>query len=722
MLDYICVIIYYGVKRMKHLKKYYKYVLGFLIIILIVSGFLNQAKIKTENFNSNNVYNTIKELSSDKYKGRKQGTKENMEAVKYIEEQFKNIGLSPAGEDSTYLRNYSELTKVYNGVAQLELFNKDGKIIKSYKYGEDFIEQGYGFSTSGDVTSGFNVVEYKDKTSNVEKASKDNTIAIAELKDDKILKEISMELKKSEYEAFIKIVPDNFDLRLETGELGDKMAYSTGYEIPTLIAKESAAKEIISYRSQGAKIHAKTTFSIKLSPVADVLGMIPGKGNDYLLVTAHLDHVGPTSDGTIYPGALDNASGVSAMIEIARAIKSQNVKPLKNIVFIAFNAEEGGLLGSKSYIESPLYPLEKTTVVNLDMIGAKEEVPLTLMYSLLPKDSINPDPASKAKYHLKNMAKRLNIEVNEVNKSTSDHAYFNFSGVSAVTLIDYDMTNIHTPKDNIDNVDVKKIDRAMKLTMNYIALLAYPGTIKGYSVMLSEIFGFIKTVYPILALLVILFVFAYWNMNISNDKYGKERKWPIISSLSMVLILAIVNYFPYFYSYAPVNDQKAIYLLKNVFLNTMKSFMMIPLFVMFLIPGIATIYFVNKWMNSWQYKGNKKSYNIFYYISYILVVASSSIISFMYDKPLYLSFIPDFAREIPGRILLYGILTLIAAIISKLAGKEMGIKTRGYSKLVAFSVVFFLLIANFYIPVASNKYITKIKSGGLSISGYPSGK
>jgi hypothetical protein len=320
------------------------------------------------------------------------------------------------------------------------------------------------------------------------------------------------------------------------------------------------------------------------------------------------------------------------------------------------------------------------------------------------------------------MAKRLNIEVNEEDMSSSDHAYFNFSGVPAVTLIDYDMTNAHTPKDNMDNIDVKKIDRAMKLTMNYIAVLAYPGTIKGYSVMFSEILGFVTALYPILTLLVILFVFAYWNINKKNDKYKKERKWPMISSIAVVFILAIVNYFPYFYSYAPVSEQKAIYLLKNGLLSTVKSFMMIPLFVMFLIPGIATIYFVKRWINSWQYKGNKKSYNIFYYLSYILVIASSSLISFMYDKPLYLSFIPDFAREIPGRLLLYGTLALIATFIARLACKEMNIKTKGYSKLVTFSVIFFLLLSNFYIPVASNKYITKIKSGGLSISGYPSGK
>jgi len=94
--------------------------------------------------------------------------------------------------------------------------------------------------------------------------------------------------------------------------------------------------------------------------------------NEYIVLTAHLDHVG-IEGGEIYNGADDDGSGSMALLEIAQAFKLAELdgnRPKRSIVILHVSAEEKGLLGSKYYTDNPLYPLDETiTNLNVDMIG-----------------------------------------------------------------------------------------------------------------------------------------------------------------------------------------------------------------------------------------------------------------------------------------------------------------------------------------------------------------
>jgi Zn-dependent M28 family amino/carboxypeptidase len=94
--------------------------------------------------------------------------------------------------------------------------------------------------------------------------------------------------------------------------------------------------------------------------------------NEYIVLTAHLDHVG-TENGEIFNGADDDGSGSMALLEIAEAFKLAELdgnRPKRSIVILHVSAEEKGLLGSKYYTDNPLYPLDETiTNLNVDMIG-----------------------------------------------------------------------------------------------------------------------------------------------------------------------------------------------------------------------------------------------------------------------------------------------------------------------------------------------------------------
>lgn len=106
----------------------------------------------------------------------------------------------------------------------------------------------------------------------------------------------------------------------------------------------------------------------------NVVAILPGteKKEEYLILSAHLDHVG-IRNGEVYNGADDNGSGTVALMEIAAAFKAaadQGHGPKRSIIFLHMTGEEKGLLGSKYYTEHPLYPLKNTIAdLNVDMIG-----------------------------------------------------------------------------------------------------------------------------------------------------------------------------------------------------------------------------------------------------------------------------------------------------------------------------------------------------------------
>ena len=114
----------------------------------------------------------------------------------------------------------------------------------------------------------------------------------------------------------------------------------------------------------------------------NVVGLLAGSDpelrDEWVIIGAHLDHEG-TVGSRIYAGADDNASGVAGVLAIAAAgarAARDGLRPRRSILLAAWNAEERGLLGSWSYVERPLAPLDRTVaVLNLDMIGRDEEVP-----------------------------------------------------------------------------------------------------------------------------------------------------------------------------------------------------------------------------------------------------------------------------------------------------------------------------------------------------------
>jgi len=132
----------------------------------------------------------------------------------------------------------------------------------------------------------------------------------------------------------------------------------------------------------GTTIDYTQRLAVKRRTVRNVVGVLPGasdaRDDEAIVLGGHYDHVGlggrfsssPERAGEIHNGADDNASGIAALIEIARVAAAERARFPRTLVFVAFAGEERGLLGSAHYTEHPVVPLADTVaMINLDMIG-----------------------------------------------------------------------------------------------------------------------------------------------------------------------------------------------------------------------------------------------------------------------------------------------------------------------------------------------------------------
>lgn len=159
----------------------------------------------------------------------------------------------------------------------------------------------------------------------------------------------------------------------ETGKPGQKKAAN-------YLKKFYLEQEIISPLGENDYFQEipSSYFNDRFGDTENVIAFIKGRDYDtkpreYVVISAHYDHVGTDKDGNVYNGADDDGSGTVAILEIAEAFKKaveDGFRPERSILFLHFTGEEKGLLGSKYYTENPVFPLNETvTDLNIDMIG-----------------------------------------------------------------------------------------------------------------------------------------------------------------------------------------------------------------------------------------------------------------------------------------------------------------------------------------------------------------
>lgn len=269
--------------------------------------------------------------------------------------------------------------------------------------------------------------------------------------------------------------------------------------LPVFYLTEKAA-EILLYRQVDIeKYHRKIEKNLESEPVEleeitlkltirfkqrdeivspNVVGYLPGanpkKATELLIIGAHYDHEG-INDDVIYPGADDNASGVSGLLELAEAFTLRGLKPQRSILFIAFTAEEKGTLGSLFYTMNPLYPLINTIgMINMDEIGRNGAPTFRGMHDPnIEEKNANYVMAlySAQTPLLREINQEANLELgleidfdpNLVFHGASDHVHFHDQGIPSIFYFTGFHPDYTSPRDTPDKINFPKMEHIVRL-------------------------------------------------------------------------------------------------------------------------------------------------------------------------------------------------------------------------------------------------------------------
>jgi hypothetical protein len=272
--------------------------------------------------------------------------------------------------------------------------------------------------------------------------------------------------------------PHKREFRIPVLEISSAAAQRIlGEDVNALGAKIDKSGKPVRHEAKNATVSLSAEFktdAVELFNVAGVLeGSDPDLAGEYVVLGAHYDHIGVDQRGRIGFGADDNASGTSALIELAQAFGTS--PPRRSVIVVAFSAEEDGLLGSKRFAEKPPVPQESlVAMLNMDMLGrgATNEV-------VVGGTKQNPDLEKKLKE-----AKKLSpTKVKKVITGKAQHLWersdqFSFHEVGIPSLFFFEAVSetenedYHTYRDTIESVDMEKITRSTRFIFNTAWLIA----------------------------------------------------------------------------------------------------------------------------------------------------------------------------------------------------------------------------------------------------------
>jgi hypothetical protein len=219
--------------------------------------------------------------------------------------------------------------------------------------------------------------------------------------------------------------------------------------------------------------------SVSLRPPAqisahNVVGFWPGASDasSTVIVGAHYEEIGPDPDGVVYPAANDNASGTAVLVELMRLLHKAGFKPHSNVVFVAWSGHEEGLLGSAFYVAHPRFPLSATSLyLNIDTVGQGAEAYLTAEASTSAARAFVDTAANL----FSQQGQPLPVRTTQALGQGSDHATFESAGISSISLEWGGILadgRLHTLKDTAETVDPSKLKVAGELAASILQLTA----------------------------------------------------------------------------------------------------------------------------------------------------------------------------------------------------------------------------------------------------------
>ena len=361
----------------------------------------------------------VQYLADDRLEGRNVGSAGYEMAASYVTEQFKKAGLKPAGANGGYTQ------PVAFSVAQLDEANSSIEIVRDGKaepvtFGEEafflagkelaakaeaeMVFVGYGLKVPEANYDDFAGLDLKGKVAvfvsggpaeipNSVKAhyqsgeerrkslARAGAIGIASVANPKAAEVPWSRTAGSRFGAKMEL-KDGGNAEAPAPKIAlainpahaEKFFAGSGHTFQEVLDAVDAGKPVPHF-PLAVKVRTQVKVNLSEAKSENIAGVLPGSdaalGKEYVVISAHLDHVGigePVNGDKIYNGAMDDASGIASLIEIARGLKESGAKPKRSILFVAVTGEEKGLLGSQYFATHPTVPAKEIIAdLNMDM-------------------------------------------------------------------------------------------------------------------------------------------------------------------------------------------------------------------------------------------------------------------------------------------------------------------------------------------------------------------
>ena len=444
-------------------------------------------------------------LSSEKYHGREAGRSGSRLSSKYIINQFHNAGLRPGGAAGSYLQSFKiEVGYRISSELSLNIGEKSlGEFVRRRDYSiihlvnkrasveTGLVFVGYGISRSDILFDEYKNIDVKGKAALVfagvpwnkefpnwdtglvnrtvqyhslaykaQNAAKHGAVCLL-ITDDPLGWKNDVksdpQLRNPDYNS---PVDSPIPILHLSGEMVDQIMGLSADEIEAMALDIVKDKTSESHLLRGKRIHINAAVRGKAWVGRNIVGILPGRHPSFrhetIVIGAHYDHLGEDSDD-IFFGANDNAAGVAAVMELARVFsKSSGSK--RTIMFVAFDAEEIGRIGSSYFVDhSPIPARQMVLMINFDMIGKNDPGEINAV-------------ATRSSTDLHNIHQQMNRHVGlrlrhprSYRLGRSDHTFFYYAGVPVMYLFGGIDDDYNTPQDTWDRLIPGKIEKVTRL-------------------------------------------------------------------------------------------------------------------------------------------------------------------------------------------------------------------------------------------------------------------
>ena len=510
----------------------------FIIMALLTTIFACTYQKETSNLslNSERIMEHLNVLISDEFEGRMIATEGNAKTIRYIQDHFSKIGLTPAG--SSFLTDFKTVAPSLKSAIVFQVLDHNGSLVREFVQGKDFKTRFDSFSMGGKFSGNIHLITEHSELADLEKMF-DNKAILIDISDDKITsnrfdEDEIIELIKIK-RAEVLIYKETSPLNVRDIRIGLKNTYIPARGLILLGVSEEVFNSLVEFSKKGYNIEVDSALTFSEIETHNVLGIIPGisrSRDNYIMIATSFDGLGVDEHGTIHRSITNNATAVATMLEIAETIKKNDVTFDSTIVFAAFNGQHTGFVGINDYARNMIFPHDRTQVIVLENIASNADDPLII--ATFERDESTRQRSRLLVNRLSKIAGISGVEhITEFEYFMSQHMAFRHMGTVAGVL-----THGHVQEPDTSSLQeqVSSAKVAGNIALGYITEYADIEVI-------GDIINPFMYMSPFILILVILYVIKFYKLpkseTIFSEYINKILDYPVVSITSLFVVIGL---------------------------------------------------------------------------------------------------------------------------------------------------------------------------------------